>query len=394
MFLPFMGLWILIDRKAGRIGHRFITAAVFGAGFLIAIAPFTIRNWVVSGKPVLLVDGAINLPLYITPPGAPKAAFAYGAGGLTGTGGALLMCIRYFLAHPVLTVMTELRKVGFTFGLPGLGPADGVNPPWHFILYPILFAFAIWMRRVPRNFLSVTAVFLLSHLTAMVAAAPWTYGYKTIIPFHLSMLVGLAFLIPRHRRERPATRLVDVGTASVFPVVLTPGLESPALQRALAESDARFILFDASGRALPADVQKLLAYAGEFEVVDGIGGEPFRVRWPNWIVAKYAGAPYDELTLADATGGLRLIRRDIAEMLATDLTNDGESAGLEMTLMILSRNISLIQVPVSTPSTRMSGAEAIRAIVRASLIYRRERGRSDGRRHSATSVTAEPLPQT
>lgn len=390
MFVPFMGLWLLIDRKSGSMIRRFAAAAVFGVGFLVAIAPFTARNWIVSGRPVLLVDGAINLPLFITPPDGPRIPLSSADGARPGVGGALLTCLHYFREHPILTVVTALRKVGFTFGMPFVGPR-GVDPPRHMILLPILFAFAVWLRRVPRNLQSVAIVFFLSHLTAMVAAAPWTYGYKTIIPFHVVMLVGLVFLIPKQRSELQPARRREIGSDPTVAIIpLDDGVTAAAVQRRIDETDAEFILFAAEGRCDSADLRKLLAYAGEFDIVDGIHGSSFGMRWPDWIVAKYAGVFYSDLTLVDAGGKLRLVRREVAEALGANLIAEGQRIGIEMTLRILSERLRVVQIPVSDPLLKpMSGAEAIRAIGIVPVIYREERKRSAAQHHSAISAAAE-----
>jgi len=55
--------------------------------------------------------------------------------------------------------------------------------------------------------------FAVSHLLAMVVAAPWTFHYKSILPLHAAFLFGAAFLLngpsvaaasPRAARPRAA----------------------------------------------------------------------------------------------------------------------------------------------------------------------------------------------
>ncbi|MGH9173534.1 MAG: hypothetical protein ACRD1H_04210, partial [Vicinamibacterales bacterium] len=65
------------------------------------------------------------------------------------------------------------------------------------VIWPILFAVALWFGRIPRAPRWALLTFCGSHIAAMVVGAPWTYGYKTILPFHLALLVGSAFLLPR-----------------------------------------------------------------------------------------------------------------------------------------------------------------------------------------------------
>ena len=57
----------------------------------------------------------------------------------------------------------------------------------------LTFGFSIVMARGLLPFATAVTLgcFALSHLAAMVLAAPWTYGYKTILPLHLAFLFAV-----------------------------------------------------------------------------------------------------------------------------------------------------------------------------------------------------------
>ena len=268
-------------------------------------------------------------------------------------------------------------------GLPHLGPPNGSDPPSYLILIPILFALALWLRRIPRNVALLVALFVTSHAAAILTSVPWSYGFKTIVPFHLALLVALAFLLPEQRAESSPRGGREIGASpGIATIVIDAALTPAAIQRAVLEADADFCLFADDGRVLSSDVQKLLAYAGEFDVVDGIAISPSALGWLNRVVAKYVGYLYGELRLADASGGLRHVRRELAEVMVGKIT-----------VRILSGPYSLIQVPVSSPSSRRpSVLEALRAMSLATFTYFDERRRSGAPRHSATFAEAESQP--
>ena len=62
-------LLLLLYRDFGTLARRAAAAAAFLGGFLVAIAPFTLRNWLVSGQFVLLVNNYISFPMYLLAPG-------------------------------------------------------------------------------------------------------------------------------------------------------------------------------------------------------------------------------------------------------------------------------------------------------------------------------------
>jgi hypothetical protein len=182
---------------------RIRAALLVIAGFLIGVAPFTIRNWIISGRPVLLVNSWIQIPYFLYPPEAPSQATP-----VAGLGEALQQAASLFAANPTQVITIELRKLGFTLGWLRLGP-PGEPATLEFVALSVLFVTALLLRRIPRALAFVLCAFATSHTAAMILAAPWTYGYKTILPLHLAFLLGAAFLFAWKpaRKERPAEQV-------------------------------------------------------------------------------------------------------------------------------------------------------------------------------------------
>jgi hypothetical protein len=329
LFVPCFGLWLLIERGGGSLPRRIGSAAAFGFGFAAGVSPFTIRNWIVSRKFVLLIASFIMLSYFLYPPelGAPNLSVNSPEG--KGVAPSLTQSIYQFIdcwrQFPGRTLWTEMRKVLFTFGFTSFGPAGGPGGiSYLFIGFPILFGIALWSGRIPRQLRNALLVFGASHLIALVIAAPWTYGYKTIAPLHLLFLIGSAFLLPNWgeqreiqtpsaplrapRRQRAVSVILptynekdsiravidgffDTGLVDEVLVINNNAVEGTseavagsgateifeprqgygaAIRRGLAEARHECIVVcEPDGTFLPRDIEKLLAYSEDFDAVYG-----------------------------------------------------------------------------------------------------------------------------
>jgi hypothetical protein len=327
LFLPFFGLWLLLDRGVGTLWARIRASCAFAGGFAAGVAPFTLRNWIVSKRFVLLVASYAMIPFFLYPPGASMPQLLIDTPDGYGRPPNLIESVHQILdvwrTSPLRTAWTEVRKVLFTVGLTGFGPS-GIEVPFGLLLFPLLFGFALWSGRMPRDVRNVVIVFGLSHIAALVIAAPWTYGYKTILPLHMLFLVSAAFILPNwgEQRERapsaeraerlPRRRTVSVvlptynekeSIASVVRGFLATGVVDEvvvvnnnavegtseaiagtaareifetrqgygaAIQRGMREAKCDLIVIcEPDGTFLPEDIHKLLSYADDFDVVYG-----------------------------------------------------------------------------------------------------------------------------
>jgi hypothetical protein len=147
---------------------RIRAALVMAAGFLTGVAPFTIRNYIVSGTPVLLVNSWIQIPYFLYDPNEPNKATQ-----VFGLWDALQQAATLFAARPAQVIAIELRKLGFTLGWLKLGPS-GEPATFEFVTLFLLFLEALLLARIPRVLAFVLCAFAVSHTTAMILAAPWT----------------------------------------------------------------------------------------------------------------------------------------------------------------------------------------------------------------------------
>lgn len=402
---PIFLLTLLLFWKSGYF-KRGVAAAVFTFGFAAGVAPFTIRNWIVAKKLVLLVSsGNVMLPLFLYPP-QPVPGIASAAS----MSDSIRMALMILRQYPVHTVLIELRKVLFTLGLMFVANYD-YSFPLLLIFIPIAFVVAVRARRVPRPALIAIGSFALSHLAAMVVATPWTYGYKTVLPFHFLLAAGAAFLLP-HRgqaveRETVVPRHLPLGRKTVSVILPTYNEKDSirqvildffslgvvdevvvvnnnaaagtseqvagtgarevfetqqgygaATRRGLREATCDYIVIcEPDGTFLARDTLKLLAYADDFDVVYGSRTSQELVwrganmgtflRWGNWAVAKYMEFLFNATSLTDVGCTMRLLRRDVAEALCDEFQIDGSQFGPEMMVLTLRHRYRVVQIPVN-----------------------------------------------
>src|SRR5262245_31285829 len=186
-----LGLFVVLGSNGRPTRWRVGAALTLAAGFLIGLLPFTIRNWLVSGKIVLLVNSWIQIPYFLYAPEEPNRATQ-----VEGLGEALQQAWRLAAERPMHVLVIELRKLGFTFGWLRLGP-PGEPATWDFVILSLLFVTALVLRRIPSGVALVVSAFAVSHVGSMVLAAPWSYVLQPILPLHLAFLFGAGFLLAR-----------------------------------------------------------------------------------------------------------------------------------------------------------------------------------------------------
>lgn len=194
-FVPILGLTMLLWPGPGSRARRLALAAAVVAGFLLGTSPFALRNYLVAGQPVLLVNSWIQLPYFLYPPEMPNPV------GLNGVPPTLVESAawawRVIQEDPARALSVELRKLGFCAGFTNLGfQGPTFLHAWHpeFTVLAVLFVAALATRAVPRPIALVFVAFGVSHVTAMLMAAPWTYGYKSILPLQGAYLFAAVYL--------------------------------------------------------------------------------------------------------------------------------------------------------------------------------------------------------
>ncbi len=205
-FLTFTPLFLVAIVAAGPgagVAARLRLAALVAAGFAVGMLPFALRNFIVSGQFVVLVSSWIQLPYFLIPPEAATNPVPGMFTGLPTLTESLWAALGLIAADPVGIAVLELRKLAFTLGITQWG-APGAQAHPEFIVLTVLYATAMVARRIPADVAFVIGVFSVSHIAAMVLAAPWTYGYKSILPLQAVFLFGALYLLPgKGRPESP-----------------------------------------------------------------------------------------------------------------------------------------------------------------------------------------------
>jgi hypothetical protein len=410
LFPPLLIVTVFFFERT-RLIRRTAGVAAFVIGFAAGIGPFVARNWIVGHRLVLTASMYVMFPLFLFAPEDVKVSEGWIVDHSHTAAEAINTAYIIVAARPWHFAGVALRKVLFTFGLTQFGDPESVYP-YALVFIPLLFMAAAWVKRIPRPVTLTVSAFAVSHLIAMVVANPWSYGYKNIMPFHLALLAGSAFLLARRgdvaevvdplipRRfstvpksisvvlptynEKESIRQViveffDTGLVNEVIVVNNNAVDGTseqvagtgarevmeprqgygaATRRGLSEATGDYIVIcEPDGTFLPRDITKLLAYADDFDIVYGSRtSQPlvwhganmgFFLRLGNWSVAKYMQLIFNTATLSDVGCTMRLIKRNVAEQLASEFSIDGSEFGVEMMVLSARRRCRIAQIPVN-----------------------------------------------
>jgi glycosyltransferase involved in cell wall biosynthesis len=132
-----------------------------------------------------------------------------------------------------------------------------------------------------------------------------------------------------------------------------------AIMRGLRESTGDIIIMtEADGTFLPKDIEKLLAYSGEFDAVLGTRTSraaiwsgafmPFPVRFGNWLWAKVIEVLFNGPVLTDVGCTYKLISRKALEKIKPYFNHSKGDGTFSPELMIwlIQSEVSLIEIPV------------------------------------------------
>lgn len=156
-------------------------------GVALGLAPFAFRNYVVSGRPVILVESWLQIPYFLYPPGEPNPIAAL-ASNPPSFGKSLRLAEARIRSAPADVLLLEFRKIAFTVGL-SRWDRIGTHTRPEFLAIGILFAVTLVRRRIASSWLPILVAFCVSHVASMVLAAPWTYPYKSVLPLQAVMFV-------------------------------------------------------------------------------------------------------------------------------------------------------------------------------------------------------------
>jgi glycosyltransferase involved in cell wall biosynthesis len=176
-----------------------------------------------------------------------------------------------------------------------------------------------------------------------------------------------------------------------------------ATRRGLSESKGDLVvLAEPDGTFRPEDILKLLVYSDECDVVFGTrttremiwagANMAWFLRWGNWAVAKLMEFLFNTSHLSDVGCTYRLLRRELADRVAAEMTVGGSHAGAEIMLLTIASGARFVEVPVhylprvgrsSVTGSPVRAAAVGLQMIRLTLAFRRRVPRRRDQRRMA-----------
>jgi hypothetical protein len=176
------------------------TAVAVGAFVVIwmaSLAPITIRNYLMSGRAVLITAGqgatfvAYNMPV------DDKMYFK----GFDGTlFNSALILIRMFVDHPVASLQNYGTKLGFSLGMVHWMGSGTFHP--ELVATSLLYFAGFVLLRPMRSIAALPLhAFVFTHVATLMLTMPSNYGYRMILPafVFMSLAAGALAIAPCHR---------------------------------------------------------------------------------------------------------------------------------------------------------------------------------------------------
>lgn len=217
LLLPFAALTIVfVQWRSGGSARKSLTdAIVFVSTWMVCLTPITIRNYIMSGRAVLLTAGqgasfvAYNMPV------DDKRYFA----GFDGTlFNAATILLRMFIEHPIASMRNYATKAGFSLGMVHWMGSGTMHP--ELIATSLLYFMSIVAIRGMRTMASLPLhCFVLTHVATLMLTMPSNYGYRMILPAFVFMSLGAGALL-------------------FGPVIRFAMARWPSIERAVSEADS------------------------------------------------------------------------------------------------------------------------------------------------------------
>jgi hypothetical protein len=187
LLLPFAVLGILLARRRADGWYRSTFGAVmFAAVWMASLAPITIRNYIMSGRAVLLTAGqGATFVAYNMPVNDPMYFKGFDGTLLSST----LILIRMLFDYPLISLSNYGLKAGFSLGMVHWMGNGTMHP--ELIATTLLYLVAVIalppMRSLPALPLHA---FVVTHVVTLMLTMPSNYGYRMILPAFVFMSLG------------------------------------------------------------------------------------------------------------------------------------------------------------------------------------------------------------
>lgn len=131
-----------------------------------------------------------------------------------------------------------------------------------------------------------------------------------------------------------------------------------ACRRGLMEATGDLIvLAEPDGTFMPRDINKLLAFVDECDIVFGTrttreliwhgANMDWFLKWGNWGVAKIIEVLFNTSHLSDVGCTYRVLTRELAELTVEKMQVGGNHAGPEMMLIAITSGARFVEIPVN-----------------------------------------------
>ncbi len=187
LLLPLAALTVVIIRwRHAGARKAIVDALLFGTVWMAALMPITIRNYIMSGRAVLLTAGqgasfvAYNMPV-------DDKRYFEGFDGTLFNSATILM--RMFIEHPMISIRNYATKAGFSLGMVHWMGSGTIHP--ELIATSLLYFASIITIRGMRTPASLPLhFFVVTHVATLMLTMPSNYGYRMILPAFVFMSLG------------------------------------------------------------------------------------------------------------------------------------------------------------------------------------------------------------
>jgi hypothetical protein len=200
---------VLVAVAGVRQGLRkaIVAAALFAVLSIATIAPITLRNYLVSGSPVLVTAMQGRSFIYYALPEVTPETKKYWEDFEGGNLSSITILLRILWEYPGETLTGWGRKIGFSFGMTHW--AEGISPHPELAVTSILYLAAIIALRQSRTVAALMIhAFIWTHLATLLLSLPWNYGYRMLLPMYLLMPIFVGALMASLAERWSQRRLV------------------------------------------------------------------------------------------------------------------------------------------------------------------------------------------
>jgi hypothetical protein len=207
--MMFLGPAVLVAaltmwRRSRRLHLALMSPALLAAVWLAVVAPVTLRNWIVSGRPVLISEGVgTGFVRYNVPDQVDPAPYLLRHNGSAGSG--LLTLAQIAWEHPWGMLKLQASKIGFSLGMVHWRNAYQAHP--ELVAATLLYlTMCCLSARLRSSVFWPFHAFVTSHVASMGLTDPANYGYRLILPpFVYTTSLGVAALIYHWHRSRSSS---------------------------------------------------------------------------------------------------------------------------------------------------------------------------------------------